>query len=191
MHFYLLATQSNLLLLLIRIICRQDINMPLTSANTIMKTDICNCIYMVSQTQNKMDFQPNMTKWVLQHVRPIMAEERHGFSHPSMMGTSLSLHMMEVFAVHAWNCLSLFPVTSFMLEKRMPFSFCLLYSGEQLLYHSKEKIPGFSSHSLSQLLVRYLLLGSLHKVLSYCKGFKVLFYHLAAKWWELWQSPLH
>lgn len=58
-RFHLLSTQSNLLPLLIRLVGRQDINMPLTSANTIMKTDICNCIYMVSQTQNKMDFQPN------------------------------------------------------------------------------------------------------------------------------------
>lgn len=126
MRLHLLTSQSNLLLLLIRLVCRQDINMPLTSANAIMKTDICNCIYMVSQTQNKMDFQPNMAKWVLQHVRPIMVGEWHGFSHPSMMGPCLSLHMIEVFAVHAWNCLSLFPVTSFMLEKNVPSTCCTL-----------------------------------------------------------------
>lgn len=109
----------------------------LTSANTIMKTDICNCIYMVSQTQNKMDFQPNMAKWVLQHVRPIMVGEWHGFSHPSMMGPCLSLHMIEVFAVHAWNCLSLFPVTSFMLEKNVPSTCCTL---ENIL---KKRFLGF------------------------------------------------
>lgn len=94
-HF--LAPQSNLQWLLIRLLGRRGINMPLTSANTIMKTDICNCTCMALQTQNEMDFQPNMVKWVLQHVRPIMAEEWHHSSHPDMMGTSLSLHMSKLF----------------------------------------------------------------------------------------------
>lgn len=105
--FHFLASQSNLLPLLIRLFCRQDINMPLTSANTIMKTDICNCIYMVSQTQSKMDFQPNMAKWVLQHVRLIYGGRAARFLTPSHEGTSLSLHMIQVFFVHAWNCLPL------------------------------------------------------------------------------------
>lgn len=61
-----------------------------------MKTDICNCICMASQTQNEMDFQLNMVKRILQHVKPIMVGEWRHSSHPDMMGTSLSLHMSGV-----------------------------------------------------------------------------------------------
>lgn len=46
------AFQSNLLELFIEFPCRQDVNMPLKSANTIMKTDICNCICVAPLTQS-------------------------------------------------------------------------------------------------------------------------------------------
>lgn len=47
----LLGIQSNLLELFIKSPCRQDVNMPLKSSNTIMKTDICNCICVAPLTQ--------------------------------------------------------------------------------------------------------------------------------------------
>lgn len=46
------AFQSNLRELFIKFPCRQDVNMPLKSANTIMKTDTCNCICVVPLTQS-------------------------------------------------------------------------------------------------------------------------------------------
>lgn len=46
------AFQSNLLELFIKLPCRQDVNMPLKSANTIMKTDTCNRICVVPLTQS-------------------------------------------------------------------------------------------------------------------------------------------
>lgn len=96
--FHLLASQYNLLPLLIRLLCGQDINMPLTSANTIMKTDICNCICMVSQTQNEMDFQPNMAKWVLQHVKLIYVGRAAWFLTPTHDGDiSVAAHDSNTF----------------------------------------------------------------------------------------------
>lgn len=46
------AFHFNLLKLFIKSPSRQDVNMPLKSANTIMKTDICNCICVVPLPQN-------------------------------------------------------------------------------------------------------------------------------------------
>lgn len=47
----LLGIQSNWVGLFIKSPCRQDVNMPLKSSNTIMKTDICNCICVAPLTQ--------------------------------------------------------------------------------------------------------------------------------------------
>lgn len=47
----LLGIQFNLQELFIKSPCRQDVNKPLKSSNTIMKTDICNCICVAPLTQ--------------------------------------------------------------------------------------------------------------------------------------------